>query len=279
MSKQSSQGQSNDKRAAKRHLRESGSQTEEDIIPNGGHCCEAASKLEEMNSKIDKVLSLFTEMEAVRKRVDQLEETNKKLEEAANSTNVEILNLKSTTVYSSITVDKVTKEFSSLEEEVLKLKRRNIKLEAYTRRENLKLFNIEEKENESVDTEEIVRKTLVEKMSIPEEDVKRIRFERVHRMRTKKVSSRPRPVIAKFSFYQDKEYIWSFVRNLKGSGIGISNDFPKEIDEIHEKLYPILKKAKQERQSAYFKVDKLIINGQVYRGKETEDLLHYGAIM
>ena len=184
MSNQSSQGQSNDKRAAKKRLRESGSQTGEDIIPNGGHCCEAASKLEEMNSKIDKLLSLFTEMEAVKKRVDQLEETNKKQEEARNSTNVEILNLKSMTVYSSITVDKVTKEFSSLEEEVLKLKRRNIKIEAYTRRENLNLFNIEEKEDESVDTEEIVRKTLVEKMSIPEEDVKRIRFERVHRMRT-----------------------------------------------------------------------------------------------
>ena len=156
--------------------------------------------------------------------------------------------------------------------------RRNIKLEAYTRRENLKLFNIEEKD-ENVDTEEIVRKTLVEKMNIPKGDVERIRFERVHRMRTRKASSKPRPVIAKFSFYQDKEFVWSFVKNLKGSGIGISNDFPKEIDEIHEKLYPILKKAKQDRQSAYFKVDKLIINGQVYRGKETEDLLHYGAIM
>ena len=92
-------------------------------------------------------------------------------------------------------------------------------------------------------------------------------------MHTRKVSFRPRPVIAKFSFYQDKEFIWSFVRNLKGSGIGMSNDFPKE------KLYSILKKAKQDRQSAYFKVDRLIINGQVYRGKETEDLLHYGAIM
>lgn len=279
MSNQSSQGQSNDKRGAKKRLRESGSQTEEDIVPNGGHCCEAASNLAEMNSKLDKVLSLFTEMEAVKKRVDQLEENNKKLEEAANSTNVEILNLKSTAVYSSITVDKVAKELSSLEEEVLKLKRRNIKLEAYTRRENLKLFNIEEKEDENVDTEEIVRKTLVEKMSIPEEEVKKIRFERVHRMRTRKAFSKSRPVIAKFSFYQDKEFVWSFVKNLKGSGIGISNDFPKEIDEIHEKLYPILKKAKQDRQSAYFKVDKLIINGQVYRGKETEDLLHYGAIM
>ena len=113
MSNQSSQGQTNDKRVAKKRLRESRSQTEEDIIPNGGHCCEAASKLEEMNSKIDKVLSLFIEMEAVKKRVDQLEETNKKLEEAANSTNVEILNLKSTTVHSSITVDKVTRVFFS----------------------------------------------------------------------------------------------------------------------------------------------------------------------
>ena len=63
---------------------------------------------------------------------------------------------------------------------MLKLKRRNIKLEAYTRRENLKLFNIEEKEDENVDTEEIIRKTLVEKMSIPEEEVEKVHFERVH---------------------------------------------------------------------------------------------------
>ena len=39
---------------------------QDDIIPNGGHRCEAASKLEEMNSKIDKVLSLFREMETVK---------------------------------------------------------------------------------------------------------------------------------------------------------------------------------------------------------------------
>ena len=98
-----------------------------------------------MNAKLDKVLSVFPEMEEVKKRVDQLEENNKKLEEAANSTNVKILNLKSTTVYSSITLDKVTKELSSLEEELSKIKSRNIKLETYTRREHLKLFNIHEK--------------------------------------------------------------------------------------------------------------------------------------
>ena len=92
-------------------------------------------------------------------------------------------------------------------------------------------------------------------------------------------STKPRAIIVKFSFYQDKEYIWSFVRNLKDSGIGIANDFPREIDKIHEKLYPVLKSAKKAKQKAYFKVDKLIINGQVYRGEETKYLAHYGLIM
>ena len=41
-----------------------------------------SSKLEEMKSKLDKVLSLFTEMKAVKKRAHQLEENSKKLEEA-----------------------------------------------------------------------------------------------------------------------------------------------------------------------------------------------------
>ena len=101
-------------------------------------------------------------------------------------------------------------------------------------------------------------------MKIPEEDVhvESIRFERMHQIVTRKPSSKPRPIIAKFSFYQDKEFVWSFVKNLKGTAIGISNDFLKEIDEIHQKLYRILKKAKQDKQFAYFKVDKLIIDGQ-----------------
>jgi len=66
---------------------------------------------------------------------------------------------------------------------------------------------------------------------------------------------------------------------LKGTGIGISHDYPKEIDVIHEKLYPALKKAKQGNQSAFFKMNKLIINGQVYRGAEIENLPYYELIM
>ena len=159
------------------------------------------------------------------------------------------------------------------------MKRRNIKLEAYTRREKNKIFNIEENEGENGNTESLVRNVFREKMKIPKEDEECIRFERIHRITPRRSSSKPRPIIVKFSHYQDKESVWSFVKNLKGTSIGIANDFPKEIEEIQSKLYPVLKKAKKAKHSALFKVDRLIINGQVYRGKETEDLEHYGAIM
>ena len=178
-------------------------------------------------------------------------------------------------------MDKNAEDFHSLEKEVLMLKRRNIRLEAYTRRESIKIF-LNMKEDEAafdVSTESLVRNMLRDKMKIPEKDVESIHFERVHRIASRKPSSQPRPIIAKFSFYQYKEFVWSFVKNLKGSAIGIVNDFPKEIDEIHQKLYPVLKMAKQAKRSAYFKVDKLIINGQVYRGKETENLEHYRTII
>ena len=91
-------------------------------------------------------------------------------------------------------------------------------------------------------------------MKISKEDEECIRFDRVHRITPRKPSSTPRPIIVKFCHYQDKEFVWSFVKNLKGTNIEIANDFPKEIEEIQSKLYPVLKKAKKVKQSAFFKV-------------------------
>ena len=171
----------------------------------------------------------------------------------------------------------------SLQKDILQLKRRNIKLEAYTRRENIKIFNVPEKGGESIDeTEDVVRIMLHKKMKIPKDDVDSICFERVHQMPTQMSQQhspdKPRPIIAKFSFFQGKELVWSYVKHLKGNRRGICNDFPKEVDEIHEKLYPVLKRAKQNGQSTFFKLDKLIINRQAYRGDETKNLEHCSAI-
>jgi len=51
------------------------------------------------------------------------------------------------------------------------------------------------------------------------------------------------------------------------------------VDEIRNKLYPVLKAAKSEKKEAYFKVDKLLINGSLYRGPETALFPLYGRLM
>ena len=223
----------------------------------------------------------------MKERLSVLEQENKDLKESANLAHQEIKDLKTTTVYMCSRLDSVETEMSSLKEEVKVSKCQNIRLEAYTKRKSIKIFNIEEAEGEfNEKTEELVRNMFHENLKISGEDIEQIRFECVHRIPTRQKqqqrsdpNSKPRPIIVKFSFFQDKEFVWSFVKNLKGSGIAIANDYPREIDEIHKKLYPVLKQAKQQNNTAYFKVDKLIINGQVHRGVEVNNLQYYGIIM
>ena len=94
-----------------------------------------------------------------------------------------------------------------LYEDVGALRRRNIKLEAYTRREHVRIFNVEEKYDEN--TEKLVRDIFVTNLKIPEEEVKDIRFEPVHRIAIdnsrQRAQSRPKPIIARFSHYQNKK--------------------------------------------------------------------------
>ena len=75
-------------------------------------------------------------------------------------------------------------------------------------------------------------------------------------------------MIARFSHYQDKEFVQSFYKNLNGANIGFSDDFPKEVEDIHKALYPVFKEVRRNQQRAYFNFDKLIIDGRIFRGKE-----------
>ena len=72
-----------------------------------------------------------------------------------------------------------------------------------------------------------------------------IEIERVHRLVGKRDDGKPRPIVAKFLRYQGKEYIWKSAYLLKGTKIGIADQFPKETAEARKKLYPVMKKAKK----------------------------------
>ena len=71
-------------------------------------------------------------------------------------------------------------------------------------RENVRIFNVKEEVEDN--NEELVR-------NLPETKLKIITLEKV-KTRNEKPPNRPRPVIARFSHYQDKEFIQSFYKNL-----------------------------------------------------------------
>ena len=71
------------------------------------------------------------------------------------------------------------------------------------------------------------------------------KIERAHRLGEKRDDGKPRPIVAKFLRYQDKEYIRKSAYLLKGTKIGIAEQFPKEIAEARKKLYPVMKKSKK----------------------------------
>ena len=50
-----------------------------------------------------------------------------------------------------------------------------------------------------------------------------------------------------------------------GLRIGITDDYPMKMNKMRKGLLPVLKKAKREKASASFSVDRLVISGQIYR--------------
>ena len=98
---------------------------------------------------------------------------------------------------------------SSLTKQGKEEKERVIKLESHSRRNNLNFFNIPEEKEESFEkSEKVLRKFIEAKLKLSKHDAKEISLERVHRVgKPSSTEPMPRPLIAKFTFHKDKEFV------------------------------------------------------------------------
>ncbi|XP_032232508.2 uncharacterized protein LOC116615018 [Nematostella vectensis] len=119
-------------------------------------------------------------------------------------------------------------------------------------------FNIPEKNGEN--PHEVLVNTMIVEMKL--QNVDAIELERVNRIGNRKTSSRP--LVAKFLRFQDRERVRKNAHALKGTNIGIAEQFPKEIAHERKVLYPIMKKAKKDGHKVHMVLEKLYINGQRY---------------
>ena len=240
--------------------KKSGSQTEDnEVNETCGGCRNMADTIIEMNRKLDLVLARMEEIDAIKEKQKQLEKANADLEKSLE--------------FAHESIDTQAKTISELEKGVKNLtkrasfeKERAIKLENHSRRNNLIFYGIPEEMNEnSAKTESLLLSFLEDELKLKEDDIDGISIERAHRLGKRNANvEKPRPIIAKFSFYKNRELILSNARSLAGTVFGISQDFPREIVEIRRGLVRVLKDAKKEGPDAKLVYDKLYINGQRY---------------
>ena len=98
-------------------------------------------------------------------------------------------------------------------------------------------------------------------------DCNRMEFERVHRIGKRDnqfAGGRPRPVVARFSRFKDRESIRQAApRELRGKPFGTNEQFPKCVVERRKRLLPAFKKLRQNPMIRSSLIgDKLFINGR-----------------
>lgn len=142
-------------------------------------------------------------------------------------------------------------EIKKLREDILDLKCRSMK-------NNLIFTGLHRVPNEN--TEDLLRCFLYNELGI---DYK-IEFGNVHRFKTRGGDNRRAPIVARFLYHVDLEHVLSIANRLKGTQYGIREQFPQEMENRRKPLYPVMRRARQERRQVTLVRDKLYIDNELY---------------
>ena len=186
--------------------------------------------------------------------------TDQKL--AAMFTKISTTEVKVNSIYKEKLGRRVQKAESIIcahEQRIKLLEYRSINIEARSRRRNLLFKGIREY-GQIENCFEIVRDVIADQLHINDD----MYMERAHRLgRLKHNQTKPRPIIVAFRDYYDTEMILQAAPDLKNTAYSVCRDYPKEITEARNKLWPHYRKAR-ENPSAKVSIRypaRLVING------------------
>ncbi|KAK3745417.1 hypothetical protein QZH41_010241 [Actinostola sp. cb2023] len=99
-------------------------------------------------------------------------------------------------------LDEACKENEELKSKIAQMEKRTTHLEDYSRRENIRVYNVPE--NEKEDCLDIARELL----QAVGKDSSEVMIHAAHRTRGPAFGSRPRPMLIRFVNRQDRNFIW-----------------------------------------------------------------------
>ena len=161
-----------------------------------------------------------------------------------------------------------------------KVKQQSNNNENYSRRKNIVMRGISEKDNETnINCEDEARKFMCEKLNLNKDTVAAMDIVRCHRMggldgkRRGGRHEQKRPLIVRFNNFKDKSVVWEKRFELAGSEYSLSENYSRATEFNRQKLYAIFKKAKNlenYKKKVFLNGDVLVIDGERY----TVDNMH-----
>lgn len=255
--------------------------------------------IEKFESRLSDIENMVMKINTIDKRTGKLEtsvsllktemKTNEKQLEALDSNMIGMGNvfdgLKEDTSKSiknvhrklNETIDDFGDDFRSMRSEQDKLKEDMLKLQTRSMRQNLLFFGIPESEGENCET--IIKSFIADKMNI-EGNIELDRAHRCGQLRTidndeganDEGEVRPRPIVARFSSFKDKERVKRQAPvTLKGTDFAAYEQFPPEIEARRKLLYPKFREARRNKQKAKLVVDRLYINKTEWKPTATSN--------
>ena len=224
---------------------------------------EAVNNLGKSFGKLEGRIHTLEDAYATTKRdVEDLKESLNANETDKKTTSKRIQKLEDSTKSSLAALQK---ENDELRANFKLIEDKNLYLEAYSRRENIKFENIPEQETNKEDTEMALRTFLETELGFG--DAANVEIQRVHRLGKKRGES-SRPILARFLRYKDCEKLLSLGHRLRGTNYKMyQQDLSFEIVERRRAQMETFKKARPNNIPAAFskaQPDKLFLRGKLW---------------
>lgn len=200
----------------------------------------------------------------VNARLSILQSTTDDLKTSLDAAWVEIEALKQQDEQNRLQLAEVAKENAQLQTEVLATKARVIKLDNYTRRENIRLLNVPESQDENC--KEILRGVMA---AVKMQGADKVEFHAVHRIGKQRDDGKPRPIIARFVNRETRNDLWHRRKELANSPnhrhVILVPDYAYETAKEQKKLSNALRNARRLNLSpAYIKNGRIFVQGNSF---------------
>ena len=192
-------------------------------------------------------------------KIEMLKEMMEKKDELISSLSIKVGKLEADVEHLKTSQNFVTNETSEIKQKMEKsftnngklieeLENKTQDLEDRSRRDNLVFFGIPESDEIATEDTEAVLLRVLKDCNFLDQTFNiqtEAYFERVHRLgRRKSDASRPRPIIAKMTFYKNKEEILKESYKFRNTPYNVAEDFSKATLSIRRQLVAKAKEAK-----------------------------------